>query len=84
MGLLYSPGADSENLDFATPLEEHRFYGIICFFCSPAFYLKAFPLKKKYPEDHFLQSSAAHKTVTNIANLINFFVPRHFSGVVMF
>ena len=34
---LYSPGADSENLDFAAPLEEDRFYGTFCFFSSPAF-----------------------------------------------
>ena len=40
----YSPGDDSENLDFAAPLEEHRFYGILCIFGSPAFILKTLPL----------------------------------------
>ena len=42
----HSPGADSENLDFAAPLEEHRFYGIFCFFGSPASILKTLPLSK--------------------------------------
>ena len=32
-----SSGADSENLDFVAPLEEHRFYVIFCFFGSPDF-----------------------------------------------
>ena len=40
------PGADSENLDFVAPLEEHRVYGIFCFFISPAFILKILPLSK--------------------------------------
>ena len=35
-----SPAADSENLNFVAPLEEHRFYGIFCFFGLPAFILK--------------------------------------------
>ena len=30
--ITYSPGADSENLDFVAPPEEQRFYGIFCFF----------------------------------------------------
>ena len=42
----YSPGADSENLDFVAPPEEHRFYGIFCFFGSPASILKTLPLSK--------------------------------------
>ena len=33
-----SPGADSENLDFVAPPEEHSF--IFCFFGSPAPILK--------------------------------------------
>ena len=39
-------GADSENLDFVAPPEEHRFYGIFCFFGSPASILKTLPLSK--------------------------------------
>ena len=38
-----SPMADSENLDFVAPLEEHRFHCIFCFFGSPAFILKMCP-----------------------------------------
>ena len=34
--MICSPGADSEKLDLVAPLEEHRFYGIFCFFGSPA------------------------------------------------
>ena len=41
-----SPGADSENLDFVAPLEEHRFYGIFCSFVSPVFIFKTLPLSK--------------------------------------
>ena len=44
--LAFSPRADSENLDFAAPLEEHLFYGIFCFFGSPSFILKTFILSK--------------------------------------
>ena len=42
----YSPGGDSENLNFVAPPEEDRFYGIFCFFGSPAFILKTIPLSK--------------------------------------
>ena len=42
----HSPGADSENLDCVAPPEEHRFYGIFCFFGSPASILKTLPLSK--------------------------------------
>ena len=37
MDFFHSPGADSENLDFVASVEEHRFYGIFCFFGSSAF-----------------------------------------------
>ena len=38
-----SPGVDSENLDFSAPLEEHKFYGLFCFFGSTDFILKTLP-----------------------------------------
>ena len=41
-----SPGDDSENLDFVAPLDEHRLYGIFCFFDSLAFIFKTLPLLK--------------------------------------
>ena len=44
--MICSPGADSEKLDFVAPLEEHRFYGILCFFVSPASILKTLPFSK--------------------------------------
>ena len=43
---VYSPGADSENLDCVSPPEEHGFYGIFCLFGSPASILKTLPLLK--------------------------------------
>ena len=55
----FSPMTDYENLNFVAPLKEHRFYGIFCFFGSPAFILKTSPLSKcvrKTFKDHFLQS----------------------------
>ena len=38
-----SPGADSENLDFVAPPEEHRFYGIFCFLVHQLPFLKHYP-----------------------------------------
>ena len=39
-----SPGADSKNLDFVAPPEEHRIYGIFSLFGLPASILKTLPL----------------------------------------
>ena len=44
--LRISPRTDSENLDFAAPLQEHWLYGIFCFFGPPAFILKTLSLSK--------------------------------------
>ena len=41
-----SPGADSENLDFVAPPEEHKINGIFCLFSLPAFILKILSLSK--------------------------------------
>ena len=65
-----SPGTDSENLDFAAPLEEHGFYGIFFFFGTPALILKTLPLSinvQRPFEDHFLQSSLRSHRNENIA-----------------
>ena len=41
-----SPGADSENLDFFAPPEEHKINGIFCLFSLPTFILKTLSLSK--------------------------------------
>ena len=49
--LCISPGADSENLDFVAPLEEHRFYGISCYVWLTSFHFKNITPFKMCPKD---------------------------------